>query len=86
MNTRLSRNRRFFEHNPIVMTQHRGRFYVGTFGDDGGPSELAVFKIGSSGYTLPFKSRNPIVGLAWRRERLYAVAWGWQRAAHRVAA
>ncbi len=61
------------EHNPIVMTQHRGRFYVGTFGEDGGPSELAVFKAGFAGYTLPFKSLNPIVGLAWRRESLYAV-------------
>ena len=61
------------EHNPIVMTQHRGRFYVGTFGEDGGPSELAVFKAGSAGYTLPFKSLNPIVGLAWRHESLYAV-------------
>ena len=61
------------EHNPIVMTQHRGRFYVGTFGEDGGPSELAVFKNGFAGYTLPFKSRNPIVGLAWQRESLYAV-------------
>ena len=61
------------EHNPIVMTQHRGRFYVGTFGEDGGPSELAVFKHGFAGYTLPFKSLNPIVGLAWRQERLYAV-------------
>lgn len=61
------------EHNPIVMTQHRGRFYVGTFGDDGGPSELAVFKAGFASYTLPFKSLNPILGLAWRRETLYAV-------------
>ena len=61
------------EHNPIVMTQHRGRFYVGTFGEDGGRSELAVFKAGFAGYTLPLKSRNPIVGLAWRRESLYAV-------------
>ena len=61
------------EHNPIVMTQRRGKFYVGTFGEDGGPSELAVFKAGFAGYTLPFKSRNPIVGLAWRRESLYAV-------------
>ena len=61
------------EHNPIVMAQHRGRFYVGTFGEDGGPSELAVFDAGFSSYTLPFKSSNPIVGLAWRRETLYAV-------------
>jgi hypothetical protein len=61
------------EHNPIVMTQHRGRFYVGTFGEDGGPAELAVFDGRFSAYTLPFKSRNPIVGLAWRRQSLYAV-------------
>lgn len=61
------------EHNPIVLAQHRGKFYVGTFGEDGGPSELAVFDAGFSGYTLPFKSSNPIVGLAWRRETLYAV-------------
>jgi len=61
------------EHNPIVMAQHRGKFYVGTFGEDGGASELAVFDAGFAGYTLPFKSLNPIVGLAWRRERLYAV-------------
>lgn len=61
------------EHNPIVMAEHRGRFYVGTFGEDGGRAELAVFDRDFSGYTLPFKSLNPIVGLAWRRERLYAV-------------
>ena len=61
------------EHNPIVMAQHRGKFYVGTFGEDEGPSELAVFDADFAGYTLPFKSLNPIVGLAWRRERLYAI-------------
>jgi hypothetical protein len=61
------------EHNPIVMAQHRGKTYVGTFGEDGGPAELAVFDAGFAGYTLPFKSLNPIVGLAWRRERLYAI-------------
>jgi hypothetical protein len=61
------------EHNPIAIAQHRGRFHVGTFGEDGGPSELAVFDAGFSSYTLPFKSSNPIVGLAWRREKLYAV-------------
>jgi hypothetical protein len=61
------------EHNPIVMAQHRGKFYVGTFGEDGGPSELAVFDASFSGYALPFKSSNPIVGLAWRREHLYAL-------------
>ncbi|MGH8316104.1 MAG: hypothetical protein ACRETU_13250, partial [Steroidobacterales bacterium] len=26
-----------------------------------------------SGYSLPFKSRNPIVGLAWHRNELYGV-------------
>jgi hypothetical protein len=61
------------EHNPIVMAQHRGKFYVGTFGENEGPSELAVFGAGFAGYTLPFKSLNPIVGLAWQHERLYAV-------------
>jgi hypothetical protein len=52
------------EHNPIVMTQHGNRFFVGTFGEDGGKSELAVFDKHFSAYTLPFQSRNPIVGLA----------------------
>lgn len=61
------------EHNPIVMAQHRGKFYVGTFGEDEGPAELAVFDAGFAGYSLPFKSLHPIVGLAWRRERLYAI-------------
>lgn len=61
------------EHNPIVMTQRGERFYVGTFGEDGGKSELAVFDKYFSGYALPFKSRNPIVGLAWHRDDLYAV-------------
>ena len=61
------------EHNPIVMAQHRRRFYVGTFGEDQGPAELAVFDAGFTGYTLPFKSLNPIVGLAWQRERVYAI-------------
>jgi hypothetical protein len=61
------------EHNPIVMAQHRGKFYVGTFGEDEGKAELAAFDAGFTGYTLPFKSLHPIVGLAWRREKLYAV-------------
>jgi len=61
------------EHNPIVMTHRGNRFFVGTFGEDGGPSELAVFDKYFSGYVLPFKSRNPIVGLAWHRDDLYAV-------------
>jgi hypothetical protein len=61
------------EHNPIVMARHRKQFYVGTFGEDQGPAELAVFDEGFTGYTLPFNSPNPIVGLAWQRGRLYAV-------------
>jgi len=61
------------EHNPIVMTQRGNHFFVGTFGEDQGPSELAVFDKYFSSYTLPFKSRNPIVGLAWHRDDLYAV-------------
>jgi len=52
------------EHNPIVMTQRGNKFYVGTFGEDG-PAELAVFDRHFSGYTLPFKTRDPIVGLTW---------------------
>ena len=31
------------EHNPIVMTQRGSNFFVGTFGEDGGQAELAVF-------------------------------------------
>ena len=61
------------EHNPIVMTQRGHNFFVGTFGEDGGKAELAVFDKWFSAYTLPFESRNPIVGLAWRRNELYAV-------------
>lgn len=61
------------EHNPIVMAEQRGKFYVGTFGEDGGPAELAVFDSDFSGYTLPFRSLNPIVGLTWRRGRLFAL-------------
>jgi hypothetical protein len=61
------------EHNPIVMTRRGNRFYVGTFGEDGGPSELAVFDRGFSHYWLPFESLNPIVGLAWHGRVLYGV-------------
>jgi len=61
------------EHNPIVMARRGNNFYVGTFGEDGGPSELAVFDKGFAGYLLAFQSLNPIVGLAWRDKRLYAV-------------
>ncbi|MES2959318.1 MAG: ScyD/ScyE family protein [Pseudomonadota bacterium] len=61
------------EHNPIVMAHNGGSFYVGTFGEDEGPAELAVFGPDFAGYTRPFESLHPIVGLAWRRGRLYAV-------------
>jgi hypothetical protein len=61
------------EHNPIVMTQRGNKFFVGTFGEDGGKSELAVFDRYFSGYTLPFRTRDPIVGLAWHRDDLYGV-------------
>ena len=61
------------EHNPIVMTRQGDNFYVGTFGEDGGPSELAVFDRSFRGYSLPFQSLNPIVGLAWQGNRLYGV-------------
>lgn len=61
------------EHNPIVMTQRGSNFFVGTFGEDGGKSELAVFDRWFSSYTLPFKSRDPIVGLAWHCDDLYGV-------------
>ena len=67
----LSIDRR--EHNPIVMTRQGNRFHVGTFGNDGGPAELAVFDRNFSGYTLPFESLNPLVGLAWHRGDLYGV-------------
>jgi DNA-binding beta-propeller fold protein YncE len=61
------------EHNPIVMTHRGHNFFVGTFGEDGGKSELAVFDKYFSCYTLPFRTRDPIVGLAWRRNQLYGV-------------
>jgi hypothetical protein len=61
------------EHNPIVMTQRGSHFFVGTFGEDGGKSELAVFDKDFSAYTLPFRTRDPIVGLAWHRDELYGV-------------
>jgi hypothetical protein len=61
------------EHNPIVMTRRGHDFYVGTFGEDGGPAELAKFDKGFTSYTLPFQSLNPLVGLAWRGNRLYGV-------------
>jgi len=61
------------EHNPIVMTQHGNNFFVGTFGEDSGPSELAVFDKHFTYYTLPFKSRNPLTGLAWHRDDLYGL-------------
>jgi hypothetical protein len=61
------------EHNPIVMTRRGNDFYVGTFGEDGGLAELAQFDKGFTGYSLPFQSLNPIVGLAWHGNRLYGV-------------
>jgi hypothetical protein len=61
------------EHNPIVMTRRGNDFFVGTFGEDGGLAELAKFDKNFTGYTLPFQSLNPIVGLAWRGNRLYGV-------------
>jgi hypothetical protein len=61
------------EHNPIVMTQHGRNFFVGTFGEDGGKAELAVFDKHFSAYMQPFKSRDPLVGLAWHRNELYGV-------------
>ena len=61
------------EHNPIVMTRRGNDFFVGTFGEDGGPAELAKFDKDFSGYSLPFQSLNPIVGLAWHGNRLYGV-------------
>ncbi len=61
------------EHNPIVITEHAGSFYVGTFGEDEGRAELAVFGAGFERYTLPFQSLHPIVGLAWREGLLYGV-------------
>jgi hypothetical protein len=61
------------EHNPIVMARRGNEFFVGTFGEDGGPAELAKFDKDFTGYTLPFQSLNPIVGLAWHGNRLYGV-------------
>lgn len=61
------------EHNPIVMARNGTQFQVGTFGEEEGPSELAVFGADFAGYTRPFASLNPIVGLAWQSDRLYAV-------------
>lgn len=61
------------EHNPIVMTRRGNRFYVGTFGEDGGPAELAVFDKKFTSYTLPFQSLHPLVGLAWHGRRLVGV-------------
>jgi sugar lactone lactonase YvrE len=61
------------EHNPIVLTRHGKDYYVGTFGEDGGPAELALFDKRFSGYSLPFDSLNPLVGLVWQGNRLYGV-------------
>jgi hypothetical protein len=61
------------EHNPIVLTRHGKDYYVGTFGEDGGPSELAQFDKDFTGYSLPFDSLNPLVGLVWHGNWLYGV-------------
>ena len=61
------------EHNPIVMTRRGDSFHVGTFGEDGGPAELAEFDRDFDRYWLPFESLNPIVGLAWHGALLYGV-------------
>ena len=61
------------EHNPIVMTRRGNDYYVGTFGEDGGPAELALFDKDFTGYSLSFDSLNPLVGLAWHGNRLYGV-------------
>lgn len=61
------------EHNPIVMARGNGGFQVGTFGEDDGPAELAVFDEQFTGYQLPFESLHPLVGLAWHGARLYGV-------------
>ena len=52
------------EHNPIVMARRGNEFHVGTFGEDDGPAELAVFDKHFAGYSLPFETLNRIV--AWR--------------------
>lgn len=61
------------EHNPIVMAHGWGQFQVGTFGEDDGPAELAVFDESFTGYDLPFESLHPLVGLAWSGNTLYGV-------------
>lgn len=61
------------EHNPIVTTKKGNNYYVGTFGEDGGPAELAVFDKNFHDYDLPFESLNPIVGLAWKGNDLWGV-------------
>jgi hypothetical protein len=61
------------EHNPIVMVRRGESFQVGTFGEDGGPAELAEFDRDFVHYWLPFETQNPIVGLAWHGSLLYGV-------------
>ena len=61
------------EHNPIVMTRRGNEYFVGTFGEDGGPAELAQFDKDFAGYSEPFQPLNPLVGLAWHGNRLYGV-------------
>ncbi len=61
------------EHNPVVMARHDRKFYVGTFGEDEGPAELAEFDRHFTAYTRPFQSLHPLVGLAWKGNTLYGV-------------
>lgn len=61
------------EHNPLVMVRRDKKFYVGTFGEDDGPAELAVFDKDFSSYELPFQSLHPLVGLAWSGNTLYGI-------------
>ena len=51
------------EHNPIVMTRRGKEFQVGTFGEDGGPAELAVFD--STLPATPCHSSPSIRSSAW---------------------
>jgi hypothetical protein len=55
------------------MTRHDGNFYIGTFGEDEGPAELAMFDKDFNNYVLPYDSVHPLVGLAWRGEQLFGI-------------
>lgn len=61
------------EHNPIVMTPSAHGFVVGTFGEDGGPAELAEFNRQFTRYRLLPGALHPLVGLAWHGGALYGV-------------